>query len=831
MTRRFGVVLLAVAGVVLAGLIVVLDRSAPRLAGRASRPARGGAMPVAGAFLSADEALKTPGFRIAATHYWQKRWNYNFWSGFKPGELDGDFRLIRSLSFNTVITSVPWGYFQTVAFPPTYSERAFAKLETFLEAAARHDLYVALRVGTPELIPEGIWGGSYNNPVTIYDDRELDAYCDLYREVARRTADQTNLLFIFGSWEDIGYLGPLKMERRGNHPLYLAPFVRYLESEGLEHWNRRWGTSYRSIAQIPVPAYGDLAAWDFLDFASERLVTVVLPRIARAAREGNPGVGLGFEIRVDSEPVWVRGRDEGPDWYPHHRTWNLPEEFGIIGAYFNPYWKAPNDGGHIAPDDAVRNLSRLLDEIEEHTDGRPIFFDQLNFTDSTPYFSYNSRLRDEEAIADFLELALTELHQRSIGYAVWSFRAYEAGVLYNPTFEDGLHGWQSTQGSTTKARVVMDVVRREHCALLDPGAALQRTERAVWNPGCHSPEVPYTLRIDARGNPGSRLEVHLEGLNPEDRGRVSRTSLEIEPTEDWHEYVREVPFSAVFRLTLESVGDSTVAVDEVTLFNHVQTAAVLGPQGEEIGRRAEVLGRINRSWADRVGLFETSAASSWDRDRLKRLPAVYEDGWVGAEVEIPLHVPWVHTRVLVDLYVPDQEGWRDGNEVEVRDGGEVVARRTVGVGSQRLEVDLPNHTNPGPRFLRLSFARTVCPVETDQGSMDDRRLTAVLRGVRALPAAGREDLCWTGEISGDPAAVFVETSPAACALGATVLAHSDGGGLVRGRIDGDGMALLQVAASPSSEPQRRLFVELLHETATITEVRVEGSVKASGGGP
>jgi hypothetical protein len=41
----------------------------------------------------------------------------------------------------------------------------------------------------------------------LLDDRELQAYCDLFRETEKRVSGRENLLFLFFFWEDSsGYI-------------------------------------------------------------------------------------------------------------------------------------------------------------------------------------------------------------------------------------------------------------------------------------------------------------------------------------------------------------------------------------------------------------------------------------------------------------------------------------------------------------------------------------------------------------------------------------------------------------------------------------------------
>lgn len=784
-------------------------------------------------FPPARIALETPGFRVAAVHYWQGNWNYNFWSSLKESRLDSDFRRIRALSFNTVITSVPWGYFQSNAFPPAYDERAFKKLDLFLDRAADHHLYVILRVGTPELVPDGIVGGSYWVPFMMYEDRELAAYADLYRELASRIGSRENLLFVFGSWEDIGLLGPLKLprkdrEKRAGRP---ASFIDFLRREPIEHWNERWGTDFASVEDVYVPDEGTPAAWDFLTFADERLMQVVLPRVEKAAHQGNPDLRLGFEIRVDAEPIWFDGKKHGPKWFFHRKTWNLPVGYEVICAYFNPSWKAPNDGGFIDPRDAARNLRRLLDEIDESTDGRPVFFDQYNFIDSTPYFKRNSRLRDEEAVARFLELSLPDIYRRSLGYAVWSFQAYEADILYNSTFEDGLDGWVALEQVPGTVHLVEDRERQERCVRIEPGGAIRQAVRAGWNPGVHSPDVPYTLRAMVRGEEGSRLEVRYEVPAAGAGGATAWTNVmvkTIDPPAGWQQIETELPFSPNIRLTLASTGGAALEIDELALFNHVQTAAVYGPRGEALGRRAEVLGRINREWLERIGQVERTGATSWSKEDLAGLEGVFDDGWVGGRLSVPIYVPWVRARLHLSFYLPKDEVWQEGNRYELRLDGARVFTGRIETGTQEIDVPLPDLQEPGPRTLRLTFDRVVCPARDAPPSTDERHLAAVLLGIQVLEDGGlpghSRAVTLEGVAAGQrvPVTVHARTAQGAAAAGCQVLAHVMGGPVARGRTDANGVVRLDVVVPATSAKTPSLFVELLDDDAVVAELSTDG---------
>ena len=201
-------------------------------------------------FVPARVALRRRAFRIAAVHYWQGHWNYNFWSNVDPDAAHADFARAAALGFNTVVLVVSWGVFQPQAFPAAYDDDAYARLDAIVAAAASHGLYVVLRVGTSEWLPDGIEGSNFHVPYLLFDDREIDAFADLYRETARRMRAHDNVLFLFCAWEDMYGHVHLARQSEADRLTYRTRtwrFSGHLATQPIEHWNDRWGTSYRAL--------------------------------------------------------------------------------------------------------------------------------------------------------------------------------------------------------------------------------------------------------------------------------------------------------------------------------------------------------------------------------------------------------------------------------------------------------------------------------------------------------------------------------------------------------------------------------------------------------
>jgi hypothetical protein len=715
--------ILAVLILVLAIAVLVARSRSPR-----------SAPPLDAAPRTAADALLDPRFRIAGVHFWQGNWNYNFWSNLRTSRVRDDLRRIRSLGFNTIVLTVPWGTFQTDAYPPRYDGEAFDRLSLVLDEAWKEHLYVVLRVGTLEHIPRGIDGETFSAPYVFFDERELHAYADLFRETAKHLSRHPNLLFLFFSWEDLTAflrIGQLGEGERVAYARRAPDWGRHLATRPLESWNREWGTSYESYEAIGIPPYGKIGFEEFLRFADDHLLNVVLPMIATAARSGSPDVRLSYEVRIDGEPITVDGKTR---YVGHEITWPLRAGYPVTTAYFNPYWGAPNQGDTISPDDALRNFSTLLGRLHRATHDKPIFFDQLNFVDSTPAFRHNSRLAGEPEIADFLRRALPLIQQQSLGYALWSLDAYEGNVLENSRFERGTASWQSSASAepTDGVAIRTDPLTRDHYVSLAPGASIAQSVRAGWNPGTATPDVPYTLRVRARSAAGGALEIRYQ--RPGALGAEPTTPTTIAPHAEWGAFQVQVPFSPECRVVFASTGSAPVDLDDVSLFNHVQESALFDPEGRPLGRRAEVVASANRRWSgagDARGRSIAAAASP-----VAAPPGTTDDGWLLADARIPLSIPASAKAIELDLYLPETPEWRGGNGFDASIEHGSLGSFDVPPGESRVVLPLDGSDVPrGDQILRLRFRRTVVPAEHDEHSADARPLASMLRSVRVTASA------------------------------------------------------------------------------------------------
>ena len=636
MNRRLGVWLVA-ATLAAAGLsyIVYLQRAA----------SPGGPRPV-DPFVGRRPALDNL-YRLRGVHYFQRGWPYTFWDTVRLSRLDDDFRLIRSHGFNTIVLLMPWGKFQTRMNPPTYDDALFTRLEHVMMKAREHGLWVIVRVGTPEHAPLDFpKGASHNIADLMFEPAQLDAMAGLVLETSRRLQRHANLYGLFQSWEDFGqYFKVLPPEEQARLVAQNRSqrFRRYLRDRGsLAEWNGRWHTAHQSFEEIPIPNERSSALRDYVDFISDYIVAETLSRMKTTS-----GVALGYEARLERESVIIDGR---PDWYGYERTFRLPSHYSFLAGYYNPYWGASNDGGFITPEQATRHFSVLLDTIQAHGDS-PIFFDQLNLADDTPWFTRtNTKLRYPHDEARAAELILPLLFQRSLGYSLWTHQDYVGNVVADGSFLSVAGAW------TTSAALAYDLdTAGEKLLRVAPG---QRLEQQVtsFNPG-RGTGVPYRFDLEAAVPAGGVQRLRVQIVSDRGREAVREILIEGGQLRRYQVILTELGNEHPATVVLEAGGSNTSAlqIDDVRIWNHEMATGFADGDGVLRRSRAQTWQRLNLEWE----AFETGAALPAREGTLQTCSeaiacsGVSADRWAGPRAMIPVYVPFAAGTVDFTYVLPE----------------------------------------------------------------------------------------------------------------------------------------------------------------------------------
>ncbi|MGH9892091.1 MAG: hypothetical protein ACREA0_08945, partial [bacterium] len=518
---------------------------------------------------------------------------------------------------------------------------------------------------------------------------------------------------LFNSWEDfstyLNYLDQGEVQRREFEDRK-GYFRRYLKERGsLESWNLQWGTRYASFEEIPLPAAGTSALATYVDFISEHVRSKILSKLTTSE-----GVGLGYELRLDKEPVLLGGK---PSWKGSEKTYPLPPQYTFVAAYYNPFWGAPNDGGFITPGFAETAIQRMLSEIEGHT-RLPVFVEQLNLADDTPAFTRtNSKLRYPGDEADAVQRIVPLLFRRSIGYSLWTFQDYVGNILADANFLENRGAWMHS--ASVSFCPAPNAEKELH---LENGASLTQSLYSHLNPGSIT-GVPFRFDVEAaiagEENQADAAASLLITVMSQD-GKESTRTLTITGTKT-RRYSTRFPEvgMAPTRISLKLEAESkAVHLRQARLWNHLMATGLVDKNGQQ--RRSRVLAyrAENQRWQEvEDGLavparFDTVLTGEQCGATCS---GVFPDGWAGPEVAIPLYVPLSRTTVRLTTFIPETlvaggetlrliARWSDAPP---DDPGTSFVLRT---GHNEADVpSQPSHGDPklGDRFLYLKTTRAL----------------------------------------------------------------------------------------------------------------------------
>jgi hypothetical protein len=604
--------------------------------------------------------------RLRGVHYFQNAWLYTFWDVFRESRLDSDFALIRSHGFNTIILLQSWGKFQPTINPVSYDDLMFDRLDAIVAAAAKHAIWVVLRVGTPEHLPRDLQqSDSPLPPDPMFDERECMALADLFEKTSGRMQKHLNVYGLFNSWEDVSqYLMVIRQDEgaRREYENRYGLFRAYLRANGtLEAWNAKWGTSYDSFDEIPTPAVGTTALTDYIDFVGSRINETILSRI-----QVSPEMKLGYEIRLEAERAV---RDGQPVWYGYEKSFQLPENYSFIAAYYNPYWGVPNEGGFISPEQAFFMMRQSLALIEAHSNGLPIFYDQINLADDTPAFTRtNSKLRYPDDEARAANLILPFVLHRTLGYSVWAFRDYVGNVLRDSSFFDMTPVWERSRPFT----YITDA-RGEQRLLFRPADVISQVFASHKSPGGDS-GVAYRFDADAyveaegeKSTEPQRIDLLIRTLG----GKEVTATLEVHSSSPARHTVllpeigTDQPVS--IRLTAHGTNTAPIAVADVRLWNHLMATGIVDQENHPRRSRSLVYREANLLWEQ----YEAGAAVPALEPLLQSCTQTYHctgvdpNGWVGKAAIIPVYVAGASERLSLTIDVPAELPIEVGDRLDI----------------------------------------------------------------------------------------------------------------------------------------------------------------------
>lgn len=484
------------------------------------------------------EEKETEASYLKSVTYYADDWVINFWN-LEDDFLEEDLRQIAADGFNSIILAVPWREFQIDMESRRYNQYALNKLHRVMDAAGEEGLLVILRVGyTWDHAGSGNVLERYQD--LIYKEEVREAWMDYVERIYEESSGHPNFYGGFLTWEDFwnfthtaGELGDTAYSRRLAEDIGYTDYVK--ETVSLEEAGRQYGESFEDWSQLYLPRREKEAYGLFLNFYDS-----FLNRLLAESQTVFPN--LSMEVRADVDSV--NKQDGQPVGFSHVTT------FGCQDSAYTSLMYAVSMGmsmgnEHMTADQVLPQTAATLDWVRLHNGGKPLYIDQLLFTDNTPGFEENSRL-DEGEIPVYLSSLAPVLKGRILGYGVWTYRDYGNNMIYNCQFALGDGGWNTFGRTQVEERDGSNQMKLE---------GYSRISQAVNTVGSAVKGDTVQVRLQADSPSGSNLTVSL--------GKISRT-VKVEGKQQLN-----LEFSGTGLNELSISSDNTVYLDNIKVYTQV----------------------------------------------------------------------------------------------------------------------------------------------------------------------------------------------------------------------------------------------------------------------
>ncbi|MEY8339482.1 hypothetical protein AALB16_15935 [Lachnospiraceae bacterium 62-35] len=202
----------------------------------------------------------------------------------------------------------------------------------------------------------------------------------------------------------------------------------------MEEMKEQFGLEAESYENIWIPDGTEPSFALFYEFYDS-----FLNRLLKESQTAFPD--LSMEVRLDVDPV--PGMDGTPRGCAHEATYNCQDSPYTCAMYSVAMGQEMHR--EISAGEAEKTMKHILAGMKAVNGGKEIYIDQFLYTDNTPGFEHNARLKEEE-MAAFLENIGSVLKSHTIGYGVWAYRNYGNSALYNAQFALGEAGWKFDKG-------------------------------------------------------------------------------------------------------------------------------------------------------------------------------------------------------------------------------------------------------------------------------------------------------------------------------------------------------------------------------------------------
>lgn len=463
---------------------------------------------------------KPPAYLKSVT-YVSDAWVINFWNT-ESDHMDEELAQIAADGFNSIILVIPWREFQPGTDPVSYNPYAFDKLDRVMRAAEDHGLWVELRVSyTWDYYGEEESRLRFRE--MLGDEKLERAWLDYVEKLYVTASSYPNFHGGFITWEDFwNYMEDSTHFGTGQESRDEADrigFTDYLEryytlEEVMEYYQTvKPFTSYQDVhmPQKASPAYKLL-----FEFYDDYLI-----RLLHDAQQVFPN--LSMEVRLDVDPV--SGKDGGMVGAHHFRTFpcgNSPH----TSLMYSVAMGQENRGEEISAATALAAMDSQLNVVKMYNGGKPIYIEQLLYTDSTEAFSHNARLAEPE-VNLFITSLPDILQKYTNGYGVWSYWNYTNNPVYNSQFALDGRGWD-----TSRAKAVERDGSRQ-MQIGSYGRIEQKIGSRIDGKLSHSNHVRFTADSDGPvtlsvtlGRVTKEVQVNGKGQYDLDFGRLSYDKVE-----------------------------------------------------------------------------------------------------------------------------------------------------------------------------------------------------------------------------------------------------------------------------------------------------------------
>ncbi len=524
-----------------------------------------GSLPPATAF-----AAEKPEYLKSVT-YFGDEWPINYWNS-EDKNIDANLTQIAADGFNSIILVVPWKEFQPLTLTETYNQKAFDRLESVMEHAQAHGLWVTLRLGyTWDYYGSSGLAERFENIFTK-DSQERGQWLEYSKKIYETVSRHENFYGAFITWEDFwDFSYTMKSDDSLSTRVYKARkcgYTDYLSGHyTIEEVSARYGETFDSFRDVYIPYRKSPAVTMFYEYYNQSLMDIL-----HETQQVFPE--LSMEVRTDGDRVYdAEGHEYG---YSHAVT------FPCDGAPYSAMMytvsmSQANNGNRISAETALAAMEQNMAAFFTGSGGKKYYMEQLLYMDSTESVSQNTKLYDDQ-VDDYILNVSPILNRYTMGYGLWVYRNYVNNGIYNAQFALGTDGWNVTGG------VRIEEHNGTPMAYLMSGAILRQDLSGRLPDG-----KEVYVRFYAEPDPNPTTVTVTAG------GSVSQVSVTGPGV-----YGCTIPAGSVKKFSLTA--GSGVYIDDIKVYTYVQEGRIRDVDGSEkdlAGAFRELNAQLDRTAADR----------------------------------------------------------------------------------------------------------------------------------------------------------------------------------------------------------------------------------------